>query len=231
MSTAPDTSTNPSAPTASLGTEDVVAALSGLWRAVQVTKPEVPDVVLMISAGSSSRHGVTDHGHYASSKWIRRDQAGAEQLVGEVKVSGEGLVRGSEKVLATVLHEAAHALAEALGIKDTSRQGKYHNTRFRDLAQGLGLDVAEAGNNGWCRTTATADTLVHYQPQLDDLTAALTVYRVPDKPSPAGTAPSTRLLKVICGCAKPRPLRVSKSVFDLGGITCKVCGEDFVLSR
>ena len=32
-------------------------------------------------------------------------------------------------VLDTLLHEAAHALAAARGIKDTSRQGRYHNKK------------------------------------------------------------------------------------------------------
>jgi hypothetical protein len=35
------------------------------------------------------------------------------------------------------VHEAAHGLANTRGVKDTSRQGRYHNKRFRALAEEL----------------------------------------------------------------------------------------------
>ena len=57
-------------------------------------------------------------------------------------ISGEGppphpALRSS----AVILHEAAHALAYARGIKDTSRQGRYHNKHFKTCAEQLGLAV------------------------------------------------------------------------------------------
>ena len=58
-------------------------------------------------------------------------------------ISGEGLARTPREVLGTLLHEAAHALAAARGITDTSRQGRYHNKKYAALAAELGLDVAE----------------------------------------------------------------------------------------
>lgn len=61
----------------------------------------------------------------------------------EVFVGGEGLVRGPVEVLATLLHEAAHALADVRGIKDTSRQGPWHNARFKALAEELGIEVVK----------------------------------------------------------------------------------------
>ncbi len=36
-------------------------------------------------------------------------------------------VRGAADVLGTLLHETAHALAHVRDIKDTSRQGRWHN--------------------------------------------------------------------------------------------------------
>ena len=35
-------------------------------------------------------------------------------------------------VIGIVLHEAAHGVASTRGIKDTSRQGRYHNRRFAE---------------------------------------------------------------------------------------------------
>jgi hypothetical protein len=48
-------------------------------------------------------------------------------------LSPAGLARGAREVLATELHEAAHGLAAARGIRDTSRQSRYHNARYRRL--------------------------------------------------------------------------------------------------
>jgi hypothetical protein len=56
-----------------------------------------------------------------------------------VLISGEGFGRGPPEVLGTLLHEAAHGLAKTRGIKDTSRQGRFHNLRYKALAEELGL--------------------------------------------------------------------------------------------
>src|SRR6266540_2104177 len=52
----------------------------------------------------------------------------------ELFVAGECFAEGAEHTLTTILHEAAHALAHVRGVKDTSRQGKYHNRRYLELA-------------------------------------------------------------------------------------------------
>lgn len=57
------------------------------------------------------------------------------------------------RVLGTLLHEAAHGVASTRGIKDTSRQGRYHNRRFAQLATELGIVVAPDGARGWSATT------------------------------------------------------------------------------
>ena len=59
-------------------------------------------------------------------------------------MGGEGLRRGARAVLGTLLHEAAHGVATTRGIKDTSRQGRYHNRRFAELAAELGITVEPA---------------------------------------------------------------------------------------
>ncbi|WP_156046190.1 hypothetical protein [Herbidospora cretacea] len=53
----------------------------------------------------------------------------------ELFIAGELLALGAARVLQTMLHEAAHALAHVRGIKDTSRSGnRYHNSLFAELA-------------------------------------------------------------------------------------------------
>lgn len=77
-------------------------------------------------------------GHFGAERW----RLGAdERTVPEVFIGGEGLARGASPVLATLLHEAAHALASVRGVQETSRRGQYHNKHFRALAEELGLHV------------------------------------------------------------------------------------------
>lgn len=81
-------------------------------------------------------------------------------------ICGEGLHRGPADVLATLLHEAAHALADVRGIKDTSRQGRWHNAWFKALATEVGIKTTKDPRIGWSPTrlpeatrNAYADTI------------------------------------------------------------------------
>jgi len=98
-------------------------------------------------------------------------------LLHDFLVAGEGLARGAESVLRTLLHEAAHGLAHVRKIKDTSRQGRYHNRRYQVLAEELGLDVAEAGALGWSSTNLRDATIKQYWRELQQLRSALTISR------------------------------------------------------
>jgi hypothetical protein len=107
--------------------EQLVGALTAAWRAIQVRHAAVPDVVLTVGSGTIGvKPGQGRFGHFAAARWQRGDEALAELFVG-----GEGLNRGVGPVLATLIHEAAHGVAFARGVKDTSRGGKYHNKKFK----------------------------------------------------------------------------------------------------
>lgn len=76
-------------------------------------------------------------------------------------------------LLGVLVHEAAHALATARGIKDTSRSGTYHNTRYRDLAAELGLEVGKRESEGWVLTKCSPALLDAYGEHLAALGAAM----------------------------------------------------------
>jgi hypothetical protein len=84
-----------------------------------------------------------------------RPSAGSSQApkegayVHEVLIGGEGLERGPRDVLATLLHEGAHAIAAVRGIEDTSRQGRHHNASFKRIAEEVGLDVERDTGARW----------------------------------------------------------------------------------
>ena len=83
----------------------LVAALEHAWATIRARHPQVPEAVLVVASGSSGRR--LKWGHFAASRW---QQAGNHHP--EVLVGGEGLARGAREVLATLLHEAAHGLAD-----------------------------------------------------------------------------------------------------------------------
>ena len=118
--------------------------------------------MLITGAGSlGPRRGVR-LGHFTAERW----QAKQPGALAEIFVGGEGLVRGARRVLATLLHEAAHGLAHKRGIKDTSRQGRYHNQRFKTIAEELGLEVEHHPSLGWSLTTLAASTARRYAPAI-----------------------------------------------------------------
>lgn len=108
--------------------------LNDTWRAIQANHPEVPDVFLVVKSTGRSRRGTT-LGHYSYAAWEVADTQAPE-----VMVSGECFAGGAEQVLQTLLHEAVHGLASVRGIKEVSRQNRYHNKRFKALAEEVGLE-------------------------------------------------------------------------------------------
>ena len=127
-------------------------------------------MVIIIASGT---YGTNSRwGHHAPDRW----NFAGEQFT-EIMISGEGLRRSRRDVLATLLHEAAHALAHACGIKDTSRQGRYHNKHFKNCAEEVGLTVEHDARTGWSACTITSTTELAYARQLQALTEAMTLWR------------------------------------------------------
>ncbi|PXY16483.1 hypothetical protein BAY59_38495 (plasmid) [Prauserella coralliicola] len=211
-------------------TEQLVAALTAAWRAIRAQHPEVPDIVLTLGSGTLGKRGKGEVtlGHFARGRWQLTEQPeGTEPGEGlhELFVSGEGLRRSPDKVLATLLHEAAHALAAVREINDTSRQGRYHNRKFKALGEELGLEITEDGPLGWSGTALAEGTAQRYRAELDQLREALRWYRLAEQPGMAGKSKSKNLLVAECAC--PRKIRVARTTLDEAPITCGACGSEF----
>jgi hypothetical protein len=127
-------------------------------------------------------------------------------------------------VLGTLLHEAAHGLAQARSIQDTSRQGRYHNRRYATLAAELGLEVTSVKPIGWSATTVPAPTANLYAGQLEDLAAALVLWRRHEHRIGTGTR-SRNLLAAVCGCG--RRIRAAPSTLAQAPIVCGACQQPF----
>lgn len=215
----------------------LVQAVENAWSAIQTINPDVPDVVVTLGAGLVSRG--LKLGHFAANVWTHGDDD-----VHELFVGAEGLQRGAQALMGTLIHEAAHALCEARGIKDTSRQGRYHNHNFKSIAEEMGIVVEHSDSLGWSSTTMPDETAALYETAIMDLDASITAYRKGFEflltPGTSGTTATgtVRVPRVAAGrksnnngvsvsCSCGRKIRISQKVLDLGGITCNVCGDEF----
>jgi hypothetical protein len=195
----------------------LVAALEHTWQRIRTRHPELPQAVLVVASGAEGKR--LNLGHFAPHRW---QVNGADRH--EVLVGGEGLQRGPLEVLGTLLHEAAHGLAQARGVQDTSRQGRYHNRRYATLARELGLEVASVQPIGWSATTVPEHTAAAYAGQLQELQAALVLWRRHEHRSGAGPR-SRSLLAATCGCG--RRIRVAKATLAEAPILCNRCAQPF----
>jgi hypothetical protein len=196
----------------------ILKVLEDVWLEIRRWHPDIPPAVIIIASGTDGKH--PRWGHHAPGRW---NVAG--QQYAEVMISGEGLRRTPDEVLGTLLHEAAHALAHARGIKDTSRQGRYHNKHFKTCAEQLGLAVEHDQHNGWAATTITDVTRIAYARQLADLAQAMTLWRHGETTTGPATRRNSNFIAAICPCG--RSIRVAASTLAEAPITCQACDGDF----
>jgi hypothetical protein len=204
---------------------ELVAALEHAWAAIAARHADVPAAMVIVGSGSEGRSRGLRLGHFAAGRWA--GELG-EPVLGEVFVAGEGLDRGAVEVLGTLLHEAAHAVAHARGVQDTSRQGRYHNRRFAQLAGDLGLEAEHHPLLGWSLTSVPGSTAASYGPTLAALERALTAHRLRELPLARPRSSDRNGLALMCGCG--RRIRIAPRVLALGPVLCGACGEPFTRS-
>jgi hypothetical protein len=195
----------------------ILAVLEDMWQAIRQHHPEIPPVVIIIASGTEGKQA--RYGHHAPGRWYVANQERTE-----IMISGEGLRRDAQSVLGTLLHEAAHALAAARGVKDTSRQGRYHNKHFKTLAEELGITVDFDGHIGWSITTVPDHTAALYAEQLAALKTAMILWRRDEILIPKERR-SSNLIAAVCPCG--RSIRAAASTLAEAPITCQACGGQF----
>lgn len=217
----------------------LVAAIEAAWSAIQANHEDVPDVVVTIGSGIV-RQGLK-FGHFAANSWTKPGDENTEERIHELFVGGEGLARGERALMGTLIHEAAHAWAEANEIKDTSRQGRYHNDKFRLIAETFGLKLTHDPSLGWSTTELPDETAAEYEDVIFGLGMAISATRampamvqVPTGTATGGTVTLPRTPGrgssnngVVLHCNCNRRIRLSIKSLEVGGITCNVCGGEF----
>ncbi len=224
---------------------DLVASCEGAWSEIQARHPQVPDAVIVLGSGVE-RGRLVKLGHWWGGQWRVGDEPR-----GEVLLAGEALHLPPEAVVEVLLHEAAHGLNAARGIRDTSRGGRYHNAHFKAAAAEVGLRPRRLDPYGWARTVLTPATAEAYAGIIAAIGAEMRLARglpaargvgveggriegvgvggVEAGGGGPGSGGQAKRLAAECGCHPGRKLRMAPSVLARGPVTCGLCGSDFAL--
>lgn len=95
---------------------------------------------------------IGSYGRYMMGKVWKCGAQEAKTELHEINLSAETLQRHYYNTCATLLHEMCHHYCNLNGIKDTSRQGRYHNKTFKQVAEARGLVISYASSIGWSLT-------------------------------------------------------------------------------
>lgn len=225
-----------------LETSVLVVRLERCWRAIQARHRDLPGAIIIVASGQE-RGRLVKHGHWSPARWVVE-----EGRVPEVLIAGETLNRDPVAVFGTLLHEAAHGLAFARKVADTSREGRYHNALYKKIAEEVGLTVKKDAVHGWTVTALAPATITAYQGCIDELRALPKSRRRLDHGDPGDKKPGededgegeggedgegkgkkeSRSLLATCGCG--RKVRGARKTIEAGLIACGLCHRPFLLA-
>jgi len=216
----------------------LVAALEAAWRDIQSHHRELPDAVMVLGTGVE-RGRLVKLGHWWGGQWVADGQPR-----GEVLLAGEALHLEPGRVFEVLLHEAAHGINAARGVKDTSRGGRYHNKEFAKTAQQVLLRVRSMPPYGLAATSLTPDALERYGATIDRLGDTMRIARQLRQGLQVGTdsgeiegggktggkgseqgQPKSGSTAASCGCG--RKMRMAPSTLAAGPVVCGLCGSEF----
>ena len=217
---------------------ELVAACERAWADIQGHHPELPHAVMVLGTGIE-RGRLVKLGHWWGGRWVADGQSR-----GEVLLAGEALHLAPSEVFEILLHEAAHGINAARGIKDTSRGGRYHNQRFKAAAEEVLLRVRAMPPYGLARTLLTPEATERYTDTIAGLGHAMRIARLLD-PSVqldggkddrkttegqlggerSGERGKSQAVTTACGCG--RKMRMAPTVLAAGPVLCGLCGAEF----
>lgn len=106
---------------------------------------ELPEAVITIQSSQRA------YGHIT----VRKVWKDSFDSYHEINIAAEYLNRPVENIISTLLHEMCHLYAMENHIKDTSNQGRYHNKRFKEIAEARDLKISHSQYIGWSVTEPT----------------------------------------------------------------------------
>lgn len=209
------------------GISGTIAVLETIWKEIQVHNPDVQDAILVIYL----YRYMPVRGSYARRSWRLK---GSDGTCDQVHIDSTILNEGAMSIIETLLHEAAHSMGEKRGIKNTSRQGRWHNRNFAKLADEIGLIAERDTRIGYTTPDIKPETKLLYADLARVLETTLSSYQDRDmamtagRGGGAGGARGNTSIKAVCPeCG--RIIRGSLKTFAAGDILCDPCGRAFVV--
>ena len=111
---------------------------------------ELPEVIITFVPTRKA------HGHMTSNPVWYSDNDNPKY---ELNISAYTISRPPSKICETLLHEQCHLYCNIKMIKDTSNQGRYHNKRFKAVAEEHGLTAEYTKITGWSETSLNTESL------------------------------------------------------------------------
>lgn len=229
-----------------------------LVEAARRCHDELPGLVetlqdnVVLTMGGTSRLA---YGWFEEGAWSYGDRQIHELFLNAERRAPHLSVSAAEGVLVTLLHEACHVWAQANGVRDTSRDGRYHNRRFAEIALHIGLAVEKDKVIGHRTPGLSAWGQADYADLVGDLHRGLVLVREPmpavpgdgaAEPGDASDDPvgsvgpprsitlSAKYVFATCQCQdgrrRPVTIRVAKGSWRPGVICCSVCQAPFTES-
>lgn len=226
-------------------------------EAARRRQEELPGLVetlqdeVVLTTGGTSRLA---YGWFAEGAWRYGDRHVHELFLNANRRLPHQSVSAAEDVLVTLLHEACHVWAQANGVRDTSRDGRYHNRRFGEIALAIGLAVEKDTVIGHRTPGLSPWARADYSDLLGELDRGLVLVREPrlshptggtsdtddeadgnvDATGSTGSAVSSKYVFASCRCLDARrhlvTIRVAKGSWRPGVICCSVCQAPFAES-
>lgn len=80
----------------------------------------------------------------------------------EMNIAAGTLDECIEEIVDTMLHEMVHLYCRENEIQEVSRGGAYHNGKFKEIAESIGLLCVKSGSAGWNTDGANNEYLTGY---------------------------------------------------------------------
>lgn len=195
--------------------------LSGITRALELAheiireKTGAPRATILVTRKTGRTMGHFTHAEI----W----KAGEESFR-EIMISANYFQRGARAVLGTLLHETAHSLDLQANRQGVTGDG-YHNKKFKETAENLGLTITQAKGIGWSVTEVSDECAERWSDALALIENALAL--MADNEAQGKTKGRNKnLLVAECDCG--HKIRLSKQVLELARPTCQECEQMFV---
>lgn len=161
------------------------------------------------------------YGHVTCGKVWKKKESSCYEL----NMGAGTLDRPIENIVATLLHEMVHIYNLMNNIQDCSRSNTYHNKKFKEKAESVGLIIEYDNRIGWS-ITSPSDSLIEYicEQGWDDIminrseSVRLPISGGSSGSGGAGTPPTTR-----------KPSSTRKYICPSCGMSCRATRDIYII--